>query len=340
MGKNRNKLHYVRGVCELEKGDVYFEGGMSGVSGLQVWYYVIYAIKDKFKEIDFWIDPKMERCETLPSTSNYLRYGKCQKFVCEYKPFPEGVVKPKRKLSDLDKKKYAENRAKVDLGVKVELREPKFDLREGDIVFDEPTLDEGGNKVEYVPTEPIEPNGVERVPYRVRSKVMMLDGKVKFMASPYEKFNYTELQDKLKLYSNCKEVMKDCIKGFKELGDEVISHRISSVELDATLGILRGTFISKLNEAKSNCREIDLYTLCKDVGSFGLEYLQDIVSKSDMVVDVFYVSAYGSGAFIKLSNLYNKLSGLLLLVTDIFMAIETEASKNTVNIAKEDEIVF
>lgn len=324
MGKNRNKLHYVKGVCELEKGEVYFEGGMSGVSRLQVWYYVIYAIKDKFKEIDFWIDPQMERCETLPSSSNYLRYTKCQKFVCEYKPFSKGVVKPKRKLSDLDKKKYAEDRSKVDLGVKVELKKS--------------TLDEGGNKVDYVPTEPIEPNSVERVPYKVRSNVMMLNGKVRFMASPYEKYDYVELQDKLKLYSDCKGVMEECIKDITDLGIKVLYHNINSADLDITLGILESSFISKLNEAKYRCREIDLYALCKGVGSFGLECLQGIVSYADKTVDEFYIAAYGSSAFIKLGNIYNKLSGLLLLVTDIFMAIEDVASKNCID--DSDEIIF
>ena len=160
------------------------------------------------------------------------------------------------------------------------------------------------------------------------------------MASPYENYNYSELQDKLKLYSNCKEVMQDCIKDFSDLGDKILNRSIDLSELNATLGILGSTFISKLNEAKSNCREIDLYTLCKDIGSFGLGYLQNVVNKADMVVDERYIATYGSDAFIKLGNLYNKLSGLLLLVTDIFMAIETEASKNSVTVDEKDEIIF
>lgn len=120
MGKNRNKLRYVKGTCELEKGVVSFVGGMSGVSTAQTWYHVIYAIKDKFPEIDFWIDPKLDCCETLPSTANYLRYGLCKSFNCSYEEFPNGEIKPKRKLSALDKRKYNENRSKVDLGVNIE----------------------------------------------------------------------------------------------------------------------------------------------------------------------------------------------------------------------------
>lgn len=326
MGKNRNKLHYVKGVCELEKGDVYFEGGMSGVSSLQAWYYVIYAIKDKFKEIDFWIDPKMEKCHTLPSTANYLRYTKCQKFVCEYKPFPKGVVKPKRKLSDLDKKKYAENRAKVDLGVKVELKDS--------------TLDEGGNIVEFVPTIPIEPNGAERVPYTVRSKVMMIGGKVRFMSSPNENYTYAELEARLNLYSHCKDILQDIIKGFKELCDEVVSNSVSTDDIDRDMCMSETNFISTLNEAKANCREIDLYTLCKDIGSLGVGYLQYIVEKTELVVDDVYIAKNGSGAFIKLSEIYIKLSGLLVLVTDIFVTIENKARENSITDDEDDEIIF
>lgn len=325
MGKNRNKLHYVKGVCELEKGDVHFEGGMSGVSRLQVWYYIIYAIKDKFKEIDFWIDPKMEKCHTLPSTSNYLRYTKCQKFVCEYKPFPNGVVKPKRKLSDLDKRKYSESRAKVDLGVKVELKNSN--------------LDEGDNVLEFVPTEPINEHSVGRVPYIVKSRVMMIDGKVRFMASPNESYTYTELEDKLNLYGHCKDILQDIIKGFKELCDEVVSNSVSSDDIDRDMFISEINFISTLNEAKANCREIDLYTLCKGIGSFGMEYLKYIVDKADEVVDDLYIAKNGSGAFMKLSDIYVKLSGVLLLVTDIFVAIENKARENS-TYDEDDEIIF
>lgn len=120
MGKNRNKLRYVKGTCELERGIVSFIGGMSGVSEAQTWYHIIYAIKDKFPEIDFWIDPKLDCCETLPSTANYLRYTTCKNFNCSYEEFPNGEIRPKRKLSDLDKRKYKENRDKVDLGVNIE----------------------------------------------------------------------------------------------------------------------------------------------------------------------------------------------------------------------------
>ena len=339
MGKNRNKLHYVRGVCELEKGDVYFEGGMSGVSSLQVWYYVIYAIKDKFKEIDFWIDPKMERCETLPSTSNYLRYGKCQKFICEYKPFPEGVVKPKRKLSALDKKKYAENRAKVDLGVKVELREPTFDLVEGDIVFDEPVRDEGGNEVNYIPTEPTDFVAVERVPYKVRSEVCYCNGEVHFKSSN-EDYTYSELDTKLKLYRECKEIMLNCCKGYEELGDKVLKRELSNMDINIASNILLGGFKTYLDKAKDELREIDLYVLCKEVGKEGLVNLQSMVNNADESAKDGYIEQYGSGAFVMLGRLYSELSGLLLLVTDIFMTIENEARNSSVILDEDIEVVF
>ncbi len=120
MAKDRNKLHYVRGYCELEKGMVTFIGGMYGVSRAQTWYHVIYAIKDKFKYIDFWIDPQFEECHTLPPTENYLRNTVCKSFTCTYEEFPNGEIRPKRKLSELDKRKYDENRSKVNLGINIE----------------------------------------------------------------------------------------------------------------------------------------------------------------------------------------------------------------------------
>lgn len=120
MAKDRNKLHYVRGYCELEKGMVTFIGGMYGVSRAQTWYHVIYAIKDKFKYIDFWIDPQFEECHTLPSTDNHLRNTVCKTFTCKYEEFPNGEIRPKRKLSELDKRKYDENRSKVNLGINIE----------------------------------------------------------------------------------------------------------------------------------------------------------------------------------------------------------------------------
>lgn len=165
MGKNRNKLHYVVGECELEKGVVSFVGGMSGVSHSQVRYHVIYAIKDKFSEIDFWIDPVLSKCSTLPSTSNSLRYGVCSKFVCTYKPFEDGIVKPKLKLSDLDKRNYATARAKVDLGVSVFKEEIK---------------------VTTVAKEEVANSG-----YKVKSKVFIEDGSVQFMGGP--DYTYIEL---------------------------------------------------------------------------------------------------------------------------------------------------
>ena len=81
---------------------------------------MIYAIKDKFKYIDFWIDPQFEECRTLPSTENYLRNTVCKTFTCKYEEFPNGEIRPKKKLSELDKRKYDENRSKVNLGIAIE----------------------------------------------------------------------------------------------------------------------------------------------------------------------------------------------------------------------------
>lgn len=113
----KDKLRYVKGFCELEDGIVRFVGGMSGVSDLQTWYYIIYAIKDRFPKIDYWIDPKMEICQTLPSTLNHLRYGICQSLKCTFEKFPNGEIKPKLKLNELDKQTYKANRARIAEGV-------------------------------------------------------------------------------------------------------------------------------------------------------------------------------------------------------------------------------
>lgn len=110
----KDKLRYVKGYCELEDGIVRFVGGMGGVSDLQCWYYIIYAIRDRFPKIDYWIDPKMEQCHTLPSTMNHLRYGVCKSLKCVFEPYPNGEIRPKKKLSELDKNKYNASRAKVD----------------------------------------------------------------------------------------------------------------------------------------------------------------------------------------------------------------------------------
>ena len=111
---SKDKLRYVKGYCELEDGIVKFVGGMGGVSDSQCWYYIIYAIRDRFPKIDYWIDPKMEECRTLPSTMNHLRYGICKSLKCTFEPFPNGEIRPKKKLSEFDKSKYKENRSKVD----------------------------------------------------------------------------------------------------------------------------------------------------------------------------------------------------------------------------------
>ncbi|GAA0101414.1 hypothetical protein UT300012_21290 [Paraclostridium bifermentans] len=109
----KDKLRYVKGYCELEDGIVRFVGGMNGVSDLQCWYYIIYAIRDRFPKIDYWIDPSMEECRTLPSTANHLRYGVCKSLQCTFEAFPNGEIRRKRKLTQLDKNKYEMNRAKV-----------------------------------------------------------------------------------------------------------------------------------------------------------------------------------------------------------------------------------
>lgn len=110
----KDKLRYVKGYCELEDGIVRFVGGMGGVSNSQCWYYIIYAIRDRFPKIDYWIDPKMEECHTLPPTMNHLRYGVCKSLKCTFEPFPNGEIRPKKKLSELDRNKYNEGRAKVN----------------------------------------------------------------------------------------------------------------------------------------------------------------------------------------------------------------------------------
>lgn len=118
--KNSIQLRYVKGTCELEVGVVKFVGSMSSVSNHQAWYYTIYAIKDKFPEIDYWINPIMEECRGLTSRDDKLREEVRGKFNCKFEPFPNGEIRPKKKLSEVSKKIYAEQRAKVDLGVKVE----------------------------------------------------------------------------------------------------------------------------------------------------------------------------------------------------------------------------
>ena len=118
--KNKNKLHYVKGFCELETGIVEFVGGMYGVSTSQTWYHTIYAIRDKYTHIDFWIDPKFDVCKTIHPTENFLRRGICSTFKCKYKKFKNGEIRPKLKLTDIDKKKYNQERSKVDLGIIIE----------------------------------------------------------------------------------------------------------------------------------------------------------------------------------------------------------------------------
>ena len=44
----------------------------------------------------------------------------CKTFTCKYEEFPNGEIRPKKKLSELDKRKYDENRSKVNLGIAIE----------------------------------------------------------------------------------------------------------------------------------------------------------------------------------------------------------------------------
>lgn len=120
MSKNKNKLHYIKGVCELETGVIEFVGGMYGVSSCQTWYHTIYAIRDKYPYIDFWIDPKFEICKTIHPTEGFLRYGICKTFKCKYKKFKNGEVRPKLKLTEIDKKRYNRERSKIDLSILIE----------------------------------------------------------------------------------------------------------------------------------------------------------------------------------------------------------------------------
>lgn len=101
----KSKLYHIKGQCELEDGIVYFEGGMSGVSSRQAWYHTIYAIRELYKRVDYWINPVMEFANTLPSTYNCIRYGIASKFLHNFIPFKNGIIKPKLKLSNLDKNK-------------------------------------------------------------------------------------------------------------------------------------------------------------------------------------------------------------------------------------------
>lgn len=127
MSKNKSseQLRYVKGTCELEDGVVSFEGSMRSVSNHQAWYYTIYAIKDKFPEIDYWIDPRMDECRGLTSSDNRLRREVESKFNCKFEAFPNGDIKPKTKLSELYKKNYKEQRANIDLDINVEWEDEK-----------------------------------------------------------------------------------------------------------------------------------------------------------------------------------------------------------------------
>lgn len=102
----KSKLYYIKGQCELEDGIVYFEGGMGGVSARQAWYHTIYAIRELYKRIDYWIDPQLDCADTLSSTFNFIRYGIASKFIHRFEPFINGEIRPKLKLSDIDKIKF------------------------------------------------------------------------------------------------------------------------------------------------------------------------------------------------------------------------------------------
>lgn len=150
MGKNRHRLYYVKGYCELESGIVRFIGGMGGVSTSQAWYHIIYALRKPYN-IDYWIDPVMEKCETLPSTKNHLRYGICKKFHCTFEPYPDGKKRHFRKFTDAEKRNFD----KVD-GSQLPTFEPATTLP----TFDEEELhstERPTNRMsltEYKPPEP------------------------------------------------------------------------------------------------------------------------------------------------------------------------------------------
>ena len=127
MSKNSLKLRYVKGTCELEKGVVSFIGSMNSVSNRQAWYYTIYAIKDKFPEIDYWIDPIMKECRGLTSSEYHIRREVAGKFNCRFEPFPNGEIRPKRKLSAASKRNYEIQRANADLNLEVNWEDDEID---------------------------------------------------------------------------------------------------------------------------------------------------------------------------------------------------------------------
>lgn len=92
------KLHFTKGKCELENGLVEFVGGVNGVSESQVQFHVLSVIRNKFN-IDYWIEPKLEECFTLPSELNHLRYGLCKYIYLKFTPYPEGKYKTFTKLT-------------------------------------------------------------------------------------------------------------------------------------------------------------------------------------------------------------------------------------------------
>ena len=128
---NENKLWYVKGNCELEKGIVKFAGTVKGVSIDQAWYYVINAIKYKFPKIDFWITPQIDDYKMinykdkndllLMYNSSELKLKGCYRsnmleklyvdymsgriiayggLSCTFEPFPNGEIRRKPKLTE------------------------------------------------------------------------------------------------------------------------------------------------------------------------------------------------------------------------------------------------
>ncbi|WP_394863415.1 hypothetical protein [Paraclostridium bifermentans] len=92
------KLHFTKGNCELENGLVEFVGGVNGVSESQVQFHILSVIRNKFN-IDYWIEPKLEECFTLPSELNHLRYGLCKYIYLKFTPYPENEHKIFTKLT-------------------------------------------------------------------------------------------------------------------------------------------------------------------------------------------------------------------------------------------------
>lgn len=92
------KLHFTKGTCELENGLVEFVGGINGVSSPQVQFHILCIIRKQFN-VDYWIEPKLEECFTLPSELNHLRYGLCKYIYLKFTEYPKDKHKTFVKLT-------------------------------------------------------------------------------------------------------------------------------------------------------------------------------------------------------------------------------------------------